>query len=301
MFIPFKGDSPDTKTSARDIYAREHHHRMHHPVVRSISITLGMLRIFSRILSSSSRDFMLKLIFNVASIITMMNANMLTLSSDAQTTDEFIGDMKTDTYFDIISFWSQSFINDIKNLLNKIHSGDKTHGRTPISYDFNDEYNMSLPIAAESLYIYGSIPVDLPQINKRELVKEHLDLLLMYAIGNAARSKTESAGKIALGIKESQLSEEQVAAYRSVKYLLFHYWSNPVTYKLEHNPLLVDRAEVPEGYLIRQEKEAVKFLLLDYDPQCPTNIGECNILKTQRRGEIRYLPFVTTVDSIRIE
>ena len=44
-----------------------------------------------------------KLIFNVASIITMIKSNMLSLSSDAQTTDEFIGDMKDKTYFDTIT------------------------------------------------------------------------------------------------------------------------------------------------------------------------------------------------------
>lgn len=71
-----------------------------------------------------------KLIFNVASIVTMMNANMLNLSSDAQTTDEFIGDMKKETYFDIVSTRSQNFIDDIKNMLNKIHFDDKTIRKT---------------------------------------------------------------------------------------------------------------------------------------------------------------------------
>lgn len=73
-----------------------------------------------------------------------------------------------------------------------------------------------------------------------------------------------------------------------------------MAYKLKHRPILVDKRDVPEGYLIRQEKDAVKFLLLEYDPKKPTDLGKCDILKTQRRGEIRYLPFVTTVDSIRI-
>ena len=156
----------------------------------------------------------------------------------------------------------------------------------------------SLPMAAEDVYIYGSIPVDLPNIHKDDLVGEHMDLILMYAIGNAARERTEMSGKIALGIKESQLSEEQLSAYRSVKYLLFHYWSNPVTYELAGQPSLVERTDIPEGYLVRQDKDAEKFLLLDYNPQKPVELGKYNILKTQRRGEIRYLPFVTTFDSI---
>lgn len=33
----------------------------------------------------------------------------------------------------------------------------------------------------------------------------------MYAIGGGARNKTETAGKIALGIKEGALKEEQMA------------------------------------------------------------------------------------------
>ena len=154
--------------------------------------------------------------------------------------------------------------------------------------------------AAENVYIYGSIPIDLPQIDREDLLEEQLDLLLMYAVGGRARVRTERSGKIALGIKESQLSGEQEAAYRSVKYLLFHYWSNPKVYELNQTPSLVDRNNVPKGYLIRQEDEAVKFLLLDYDPNYPVDLGKCNILRTQRKGEIRYLPFVTTLDSIRL-
>ena len=59
-----------------------------------------------------------KLIFNVASIITMIKNNMLTLSSDAQTTDEFICAMKDKTYFGLIDSRTQNFIGD---KLNEIH------------------------------------------------------------------------------------------------------------------------------------------------------------------------------------
>lgn len=153
-------------------------------------------------------------------------------------------------------------------------------------------------MAAEDLFIYGSIPVDLPNTSRKELTNGDLDLVLMYAIGSGARKKTEAAGKIALGIKEDMLKDEQMAAYKSIKYLLFHYWSNPKAYMLVKEPVLVDKNDVPAGYLIRMEKDAVKFLLLDYNPQQSTDLGVINILKTQRRGEIRYLPFVTTLDSI---
>ena len=153
-------------------------------------------------------------------------------------------------------------------------------------------------MAAEGIFIYGSIPVDLPNTKRTELSNGNLDLVLMYAIGSGARQKTEAAGKIALGIKEEMLKEEQMAAYKSLKYLLFHYWSNPKTYSLTKEPVLVDKDSVPSQYLIRMEKEAVKFLLLDYNPQKYVDLENINILKTQRRGEIRYLPFVTTLKSI---
>ena len=63
-----------------------------------------------------------KLIFNVASIITMIKSNMLSLSSDAQTTDEFIGDMKDSAYFGLIDSRTQNFIGDIRDKLNEIHA-----------------------------------------------------------------------------------------------------------------------------------------------------------------------------------
>ena len=120
----------------------------------------------------------------------------------------------------------------------------------------------------------------------------------MYAISSGARQKTETAGKIALGIKEGMLKDEQMAAYKSIKYLLFHYWSNPKAYLLTKEPTLVNRNNVPMEYLIRMEKDAVKYLLLDYNPSQSVDLDNLNILKTQRRGEIRYLPFVTTLESI---
>jgi type I restriction enzyme R subunit len=89
-----------------------------------------------------------------------------------------------------------------------------------------------------------------------------------------------------------------MVAYKNVKYLMFHYWSNPKAYQLTKEPLLVNKDEVPSEYLIRMEKSAVKYLLLDYNPQQSADLGNVNIMKTQRRGEIRYLPFVTTLESI---
>ena len=156
----------------------------------------------------------------------------------------------------------------------------------------------AIDMAAEDIFIYGSIPVDLPNTKKEELTNGKLDLVLMYAIGSSARQKTEAAGKIALGIKEGMLKDEQMAAYTSIKYLMFHYWSNPKAYLLTKEPELVDKDEVPSDYLIRMEKDAVKYLLLDYNLQQSADLKNVNTLKTQRRGEIRYLPFVTTLESL---
>jgi len=60
----------------------------------------------------------------------------------------------------------------------------------------------------------------------------------------------------------------------------------------------VEPDNVPSDYLKRMEKDAVKFLLLEFNPKSPSDFGNIDILKTQRRGEIRYLPFVTTLESI---
>lgn len=170
-----------------------------------------------------------------------------------------------------------------------------------ISHPYRYEEVENEPLmAAEDIFIYGSIPVDLPNTKREELAGGKLDLILMYTIGSGARNKTEAAGKIALGIKENLLKDEQTAAYRSLKYLLFHYWKNPQAYILSKEPILVDKDAVPSDYLLRMEKDAVKFLLLDYNPQQPANLGRIDILKIQRRGNIRYLPFVTTMESITL-
>ena len=156
-------------------------------------------------------------------------------------------------------------------------------------------------MAAEDIFIEGSVPVDLPKTERSQLLDEKLSLVLMYVIGPKARKKTEVVGKIALGIKEEFLSKEQVAAYKSIKYLMFHYWSNPRAYLLTKEPTLVNKDSVPSDYLLIMEKDAVKFLLLDYNPRQAADLDNLNILKTQRRGEIRYLPFVTTLESIKNE
>ena len=90
-----------------------------------------------------------KLIFNVASIITMIKNNMLGLCSDAQTTDEFIEDMKENAYFGMIGSRTQDFISDIRNKLNKIYGITKDENNT-MHYDLPNVEDVSPSIAAES-------------------------------------------------------------------------------------------------------------------------------------------------------
>ena len=192
--------------------------------------------------------------------------------------------------------WRDKEIATTKNITNR---DSKIVPLTPTyTNTHTDDMDFAPMMVAEDIFIYGSIPVDLPKTKREELVNGNLDLVLMYAIGSGARQKTESAGKIALGLKEGMLKDEQMAAYKSIKYLMFHYWSNPKAYMLTNIPAFVDKNDVPTDYLIRMEKDAAKFLLLEYNPQQSADLGAINILKTQRRGEIRYLPFVTTLDSI---
>lgn len=61
-----------------------------------------------------------RLIFNVASVITMIKTKMLALNSDTQTTYEFIETLKSDNYFGIVRTKSRQFIFDFKEQLNAI-------------------------------------------------------------------------------------------------------------------------------------------------------------------------------------
>lgn len=89
-----------------------------------------------------------KLIFNVASIITMIKNKMLGLSSDAQTTDEFIVDMKENAYFGTIDSRTQDFISEIRSKLNAIYGVKKDEER-PLRYELINEEDISSSFAAE--------------------------------------------------------------------------------------------------------------------------------------------------------
>lgn len=156
--------------------------------------------------------------------------------------------------------------------------------------------------AAEDIVVYGSIDVQLLKTKRKDLLEGKLELVLMYAIAPVARKKTEEAGKIALGIKEENLSVEAIKAYEGVEYVLFHYWKNSEAkpFKLASPTKLVSKADIPNGYMIRQEKDAKQFLLIEYNPLESSDIGEFDILKVQREGKKRYIPFVCKKEDIKL-
>lgn len=165
-------------------------------------------------------------------------------------------------------------------------------------YTFEEDNAPSM--VAENIFIPGSLEVRLNDTKREELFNGNLDLVLMYAIAPAARQKTESAGRIALGIKENRLSDEAIKAFESVRHIMFHYWKNETAkpYSLLKPTCLVSRENIPEGYLIRQDKDAKQYLLIEYDIDNPTIFGDLDILKAQRKGSNRYMPFVCKTDNI---
>ena len=197
--------------------------------------------------------------------------------------------------------WRAKEISATKDIVNsdmdnKLAVADNYKSHT---YELKGERDTPMMVA-EDILIYGSLEVRLRNTKQSELLAGSLDLMLMYAISPAAREKTEKAGHIALGIKEANLSEEAVKAYLSVRYIMFHYWKNSEAkpFALTAPTRLVSRADVPEGFLLRQEKEAKQYLLLEYNPATPASIGELDILKAQRKGCNRYMPFVCRVENI---
>lgn len=167
------------------------------------------------------------------------------------------------------------------------------------SYELSEEYYVPIMVA-EDIFIPGSLEVRLPKTRREELLAGNLDLILMYAISPVARQKTESAGRIALGIKEYKLTDEAIKAFESVKHIMFHYWKNETArpFALTSPIRMVSKKDVPEGYLMRQEKDAEQFLLIEYDPMNEPAFDDFNIMAIQQNGKNRYMPFVSTVRSI---
>ena len=196
--------------------------------------------------------------------------------------------------------WRDKEIATTKSIVN---SDSKIVPLNPTdSNTYTDDVDFSPMMVAEDIYIPGSLEVRLRNTKRDDLLAGSLNLVLMYAIGSVARKKTESVGKIALGIKEANLSSEALKAYESVKYIMFHYWKNSEAkpFELTKSIRLVSKSEIPDDFLLRQEKDAMQYLLIEYDDKHPVNIGDLDILKVQRKGSDRYIPFVCKVDNIKV-
>lgn len=61
-----------------------------------------------------------KLIFNIASVLTMLKKDRMNLFSDTQTTETFIKSLKENDYFQTIQMRTQNFIIELKNKLDSI-------------------------------------------------------------------------------------------------------------------------------------------------------------------------------------
>ena len=123
------------------------------------------------------------------------------------------------------------------------------------------------------------------------------DDVFMYAVNMATRKKTESVGKLALGMKEGELDDLMLS---KIGYIMFHYWNNQeaTAYRITNSPRIVSKQDIPDGYLLRLATNVQKYLLLEYVPGKPADIGAFDIMKVQRKGKGRYMPFVTQLDNI---
>lgn len=123
--------------------------------------------------------------------------------------------------------------------------------------------------------------------------------VLMYAIGSASRKSTEPVGKIAIGIKDGMLDDVIIS---HIDYIIFHYWNNDkaTPHKIISTPKLVRKQDIPDGFMLRMRKEAQRFLLIEYDADISADIGSFNIMKVQKKGKGRYLPFITKLDEIKV-
>ena len=197
--------------------------------------------------------------------------------------------------------WRAKEVEATKAIVNDSVKTPSAQHQKSISYFFPED--KAPKMVAEDIYIPCSIEIRLQSTKREELLCGNLNLVLMYAIAPIARHKTESACRIALGIKEERLSVEAIKAFESVRYIMFHYWKNAeaTPFELVTPTCLVDKKDIPDGYLVRQEKNAKQFLLIEYNAELPANISEYDILKVQRKGNNRYIPFVCKLESIKVD
>ena len=135
----------------------------------------------------------------------------------------------------------------------------------------------------------------LPFLDDMPITKN--DDVLMFSANMRTRKKTEAVGKLAIGIKDGIWNNSFID---NIGYIMFHYWKNDnaTPYRVTNSPRIVKKQDIPDGYLLRMDANAKQFLLIEYDPSKPANIGKFDIMKVQRKGHGRYMPFVTSLDKI---
>jgi hypothetical protein len=108
---------------------------------------------------------------------------------------------------------------------------------------------------------------------------------------------TIALGKIAIGIKDDQLERID---YKSIKYILLHNWQNENSYlfRIEKEPHLVDKENIPSGYFLKY-KEASSFLLLDIDQNNNLFNDKYDVLHLQPSNrKMRYDLLVASIDEL---
>ena len=137
---------------------------------------------------------------------------------------------------------------------------------------------------------------DLPFLTDETIISK--GDVLMYTANMLTRKKTESVGRLAIGLKDGMLNN---ADTNNIGYIMFHYWKNEnaTPYRVTNSPRIVNKQDIPDGYLLRMDTNAKKFLLVEYDSAQPADIGSYDIRKVQKNGKNRYMPFVTSLDLIK--
>ena len=160
---------------------------------------------------------------------------------------------KSNSYIDILAKAGMSlsksdrFVITASQCLSLVVNADKT-------YDGFESICNKILSNNNSLKVY-------PSVLSSENDKKDT-LLLMYAIGANSREKTESKGKLALGLSGQGFDNFDL---RSIKYIMFHYWNNEkaTLRKMINEPRLVKKENIPDCYLRRMEKNAVVFLIVE--------------------------------------
>lgn len=132
---------------------------------------------------------------------------------------------------------------------------------------------------------------------RRQLGHELEKTVLMAITYPAYIENTVALGKIAIGIKNEQLEKID---YKNLKYILLHNWQNENSnmFRIEREPRLVNKENIPYGYFLKY-KEASSFILLDIDQNNNLFNDKYDVLHLQPSNrKMRYSLMVTSIDEL---